>query len=248
MQQTRRDGGGLATNPREWHSGASGAVPTKPCPYPHHAGREPRAEPGADPARARREQQQGKAAGAELSPGTRRVGRGRTRQALEKKGGNGMFACISSRNFQNSFETVPSTSSLGQAVMGRKGRAAHKEQEPAGGPGEPRVTVELSPGRGHGGFPGAAPTLRHPTAPAPPVCPFPNPNLSARRIKMIQTQGMDPARGVSSCPEHDPQLLQNFPPGAAFAPHQRNKCKSNSDSFGRDNYSLIACPYNSSHK
>lgn len=39
---------------------------------------------------------------------------------------------------------------------------------------------------------------------------------------MIQTQGMDRAmaRGVSSCPEHNPRLLQNFPPGAAFTPHQ----------------------------
>lgn len=56
--------------PRGWHSGASGAAPTKPCLCPDHAGREPRAKPGADPARARWEQQRGKAEGAELSPGT----------------------------------------------------------------------------------------------------------------------------------------------------------------------------------
>lgn len=183
MQQTRRDwgvwlqppGNGTAELPEQ-------LPPSRVCiPSTQGESSEPGVKPGADPARARREQQQGKAEGAELSPGTRRVGRGRTRQALEKQEGNQIFACISSRNFANSFKTVPSTSSLSQAVMGRVGST--QRTITCGQPWRAEGDGGIVPGMGQGGSPGAAPTLRHATARGPPVCPFPNLNLGAKEDK-----------------------------------------------------------------
>lgn len=154
----------------------------------------------------------------------------RTRQALEKEEGNQMFACTSSRNFRNSFKSVPSTSSLSQAAMGRVGSTQGKitcwwpwRAEGDGGTvlgslcGQQRL-----PGSGHGGFPGAAPTLRHPTAPGPPVCPFPKPNLGAKENKDDPNTGIHPAPSTTQrCFSPAKQrLLHNFPLGAAIAPHQ----------------------------
>lgn len=80
-----------------------------------------------------------------------------------------MFACISSRNFSNSFKTVPSTSSLSQAVTGRVG-STHRTIT-CGQPWQAEGDNGIVPGRGHGGSPGAAPTLRHPTALGLPFAP-----------------------------------------------------------------------------
>lgn len=184
--------------------------PSRVCvPTAQRGSPEPRVKPGADPARARREQQQGKAEGAELSPGTRRVGRGRARQALEKQEGNQVFAWISSRDFRNSFKSVPSTSSLSQARQ-------HTENN--------NLWVALVngivPGKGHRGFPGAA------FRPCSTQQPWGLPSAPSQiriwvqsGIKMIQTQKMDlaVAHRVSSCLEHDPVLPQ---PSQAEAPAQ----------------------------
>lgn len=146
MQQTRRDGGGLATTPREWHRGA----PTKPCPHPER-------REGAPSLR-----------GCRAEP---RNAAGWTRQ-----------------------------NSAGTRETARKAGVGYLWVARAEG------DSTIVPGRGHGGFPGAAPTLRHPTAPGPPVRPFPNPNLGAKEDKDDPNTGNGSSCGVSSCPEHDPQL------------------------------------------
>lgn len=181
-----------------------------------------------------------------------------------------MFACTSSRNFRNSFRSVPSTSSLSQAAMGRVGSTQGKitcwwPRRAEGDGGTVLGSLcgrQRPPGSGHGGFPGAAPTLRHPTAPGPPVCPFPKPNLGAKENKDDPNTGngsghglwgfilprarpsaasAQPSRGSCTTSLSEQLLLHTSSPGW-------NKCKSNSDSFRRDNYSLIASPYNSSNK
>lgn len=128
-----------------------------------------------------------------------------------------MFARIGSQNFRNEFKTVPSTSSLRRAVMGRVGSTRRTITC-----GDPAL-----PGRGHRGFPGAAPTLRHPTAPGPPVCSFPNPNLGVKEDKDDPNtngsgRGFHPALSTTQCclSPAKQRLLQNFPPPAASAPHQ----------------------------
>lgn len=217
MQQTRRDGAGLATNPREWHSGASGAAPTRPCLYPDRAGREPRAKPGADPARARWEQQRGKAEGAELSPGTPpELGR-HSRKRKEIR-----CSLVSAHGFFG-IHSNPSPAPLPSV----------------GGPGEPRVTVELCWGHSAGGrgsraghTEGSRVLLRPCGTQQPrglPSAPSQIRIWVRRRTKMIQTQGMDPAvaHGVSCCPEHDPALLQpNRAEALAQLPSQSSFCST----------------------
>lgn len=80
-----------------------------------------------------------------------------------------MFACISTRNFPNSIKTVSSTSSLSQEVTGRVG-STHRTIT-CGQPWRTEGDGGIVLGRGQGGAPGAAPTLRHPAARGLPFAP-----------------------------------------------------------------------------
>lgn len=225
---------------------------------------EPRAKPGADPARARWEQQRGKAEGAELSPGTPpELGR------HSRKGKEIRCSLVSVHGiFRINSNLSPAP--LPSAKQRWERSAAHRKitcgwpwrAEGDGGTVLGSLRAAEAPGQGTRRVPGAAPTLRHPTAPAPPVCPFPNPNLGAKENKDDPNTGNGSGRGLWGF------ILPRARPSTASAQLSRgssttslseqlllhtrspgwNKCKSNSHSFRRDNFSLIACPYNSSHK
>lgn len=194
MQQTRRDWGVWLQPPGNGTAELPEQLPPSCVCIPSTQGGspEPGVKPGADPARARREQQQGKAEGAELSPGTRRVGRGRTRQALEKQERK---SDVRSYQFTELCKLIQKRSQHLFPQPGSDGKG-RQHTENNGQPWRAEGDGGIVPGMGQGGSPGAAPTLRHPTARGPPVCPFPNLNLGAKEDKDDPNTGNESGPGL----------------------------------------------------